>query len=114
MSLAIEDEIYLRNFINDISGGLLPLTTFSGSAVLDFGVINDGETAALTIALLGAVAGATVAVGPPAALEAGLSAVAVVIATNVVEVRLTYLSIGVGPTSINPASGTYKVTVFIP
>lgn len=114
MPLTIEDELYLRNFINDINGGLLPLTTFSGSAVLDFGTILDATTLSLTIALVGAVAGAAVAVGPPATLEAGLSVVAVVTATNVVEVRLTYLSTGAGPSSINPAAGLYRVTVFIP
>ena len=111
--MTVEDEIYLRDFINDIETGLLPMTTVSGSQSLDFGSILDGETAALTIAVVGAVAGSAVAVGPPAALEANLSATAVVTATNVVEVRLKYNSDGTVP-SINPAAGIYKVTVFIP
>lgn len=114
MPLTVEDEIYLRDFLNDIDGGLLPLTTISGSQSLDFGVILDGETAPLQFALIGALAGAAIAVGPPATLEAGLTATAIVPALNVVEVRLTYLSSGAGPTSINPAVGIYKVTVFIP
>lgn len=112
MSLAVEDELYLRNFLNDIDGGLLPMTTVSGSASLDFGSIAYGDVVALTIALTGAVAGATVAVGPPAALEAGLLLTALIISTNLVEVRCHNMS----PTfaAVNPAPGTYKVTVFIP
>ncbi len=112
MPLAVEDEIYIRNFLNDPDRSLFPLTTVSGSATLNFGVILDGESATLTIPVTGAIPGDAVALGAPAALEADLIPSAFVSATNVVEVRLLFMS-KTGATSINPAAGVYKATVFI-
>ena len=112
MALAVEDEIYVRNFLNDPDRSLFPLTTVSGSASLDFGVILDGEIGVLTIPVTGAIPGDAVSLGPPAALEADLHPTALVSATNTVEVRLAFLS-KTGATSINPAPGVYKATVFI-
>lgn len=80
----------------------------SATAVHDFGSIpaqscNDGKTITVT----GAAVGDTVELGPPAALEAGLTATGIVTSANTVTVRLC----NVTAAPIDPASATWRATV---
>lgn len=77
------------------------------SATLNFASIAAGATAELTVTLTGAAAGDVVALGPPAALEAGLAATGIVTAADTVTVRLLNTTGG----AVDPASATWKVRV---
>jgi len=74
------------------------------TAVLDFGSINAGLAADLTIALSGAVVGDLVIAAPPV-LAAGLSYAAFVSAANVVTVRLCNNTAG----AVDAASASWSV-----
>lgn len=80
----------------------------TATAALDFGSIAAGATAELTISVTGATTGAAVALGPPAALEAGLVATGYVSAAGTVTVRLHNTTGG----AIDPAAATWRATVF--
>jgi hypothetical protein len=82
----------------------------SNSATLDFGSINAGATAELTITVTGAATGDTVQLAPPAALEAGLVATGFVSAANTVTVRLANIT----GSPIDPASATWGAVVLQP
>jgi hypothetical protein len=79
-----------------------------GSATLDFPSIPAAGQAELTIPVTGAIPWFdTVALGPPAALEAGLVATARITASGVVTVRLSNIT----GAAIDPASALWRVTV---
>lgn len=84
-------------------------TMKSATATLDFGSIGAGAVAELTIPLTGAVAGDSVAVAAPAALEAGLVFSAFVSAADTVSLRVGNLTAG----AIDPASADWTVSVFV-
>jgi hypothetical protein len=79
----------------------------SATATLDFPSIGSNSSADLTITVTGAVVGASVSIGAPSTLEAGLIFSAWVSATNTVTVRLHNNSGG----SVDPASATWRATV---
>ena len=79
----------------------------SATATLDFPSIASNDTHTLTITVTGAVAGDSVFLGVPAALDAGLIFCASVTATNTVTVRMHNSSGG----STDPASATFRATV---
>jgi hypothetical protein len=79
-----------------------------GSATLDFGSTAAQSSADLTITVTGAADGDTVDVGAPnASVNANTSYYAWVSAANTVTVRFNNYSSG----AVDPASGTFKVTV---
>lgn len=80
----------------------------TGSAALDFGSIATQTSADLTISVTGAAVGDTVALGLPAAPTAGIAFNAFVDSANSVTVRAHNYTGG----AVDPASATYKVTVF--
>lgn len=75
---------------------------------LNFASIAAAGTASLTITVTGAAVGDSVALGLPAAPDAGIVFNAYVSATDTVTVRASNLTAG----AIDPASATYRVTVF--
>lgn len=77
------------------------------SATLTFPSIAAGDSADLTVAVTGAVAGDVVQLGPPAALQAKLMAFGYVTAADVVTVRVANQSAG----ALTPVSGGWKVLV---
>ncbi len=91
-----------------LAGGSALAKYLTASAALDFGSILTLAQADLTIAVTGAAVGDNVALGLPAAPEAGMSFMAFVSATDVVTVRATNTS----GSTIDPASATYRVAVF--
>jgi hypothetical protein len=99
----------------DVSGDVKLGTTgtvfqaiVSATAVLDFPSINSNRSAELTMSVPGAQVGASVHLGAPASLELHLIAFAFVSAQDTVTVRL-YNS---DSSSIDPASATWRATVF--
>lgn len=78
----------------------------TATATLDFPSIAAQTCAELTITVTGAAVGSAVSVGPPAALEAGLSATGYVSATSTVTVRLCNVTTG----AIDPAAATWRAT----
>ena len=78
-----------------------------GSAALDFPSIAAGAEAELTVGVSGAVAGAAVFVGAPAAIEAGLSWSAYASAADTVTIRVRNDTAA----AIDPASATWTVRV---
>ncbi len=91
-----------------LAGGSVLAKYLTASAALDFGSILTLAQADLTIAVTGAAVGDNVALGLPAAPEAGMSFMAFVSSTNVVTVRATNTS----GSTIDSASATYRVAVF--
>lgn len=96
-------------------------TTYFGSKVkTGTAALNYAEIAAqtataiatetLTVAVTGAAVGDSVAVGPPAALEAGLIWHAWVSAADTVSIRVGNITAA----PINPASATWRATVIKP
>lgn len=83
-------------------------TMLTATAALDFPSIPANATTNLTITVTGAGVNDTVGLGPPAALTSEIGLTAFVSATNTVTVR------AINPTgaAIDPASGTYRATVF--
>jgi len=84
--------------------GLLGL---SATATLDFASIAAGAIGELTITVTGAAVGDTVALGPPAAIEAGLVWSGFVSAADTVKIRIH----NVTAAAIDPASATWKATI---
>lgn len=82
------------------------VTTLTGSATLDFPSTAAGTSSDLTIAVAGAAVGNPVSVSAPVN-AANSSYSAFVSSAGVVTVRFNNYSAG----AIDPASGTYKVTV---
>lgn len=91
-----------------VAGGTKLNKLLSTTATLDFGSIAAQDTADLTVTLTGAATGDAVAIGPPSGLEADIVVFGFVSAADTVTVRAA------NPTgaSIDPASATYRVTVF--
>ena len=88
--------------------GLRQTVSLIGSATLDFPSIAAAGTANLTIAVAGAAVGDPVAVGVPAAFNAGLSVHGFVSAADTVTVRVINATAG----ALNPASAAFAVCVF--
>ena len=80
----------------------------TAKATLDFPSVVAGTTEVLTITVTGASVNDTVAVGLPATLNDNLVFDARVTAANTVTVRAINNTAG----AINPASGTYRVSVW--
>ena len=80
----------------------------SGSASLNFPSIAANATSTLTITVTGATVGRPVALGPPAAIESGLSWCGYVSAADTVTIRLRNTT----GSAIDPASGTWTALVF--
>jgi len=94
-----------------VSDGTDPAWGHAGiwvSTTLDFGTGTGQMSTDLTVAVTGAAIGDPVALGTPAAPDANACFTAWVSATNVVTVRFN----NYGTSTVDPASGTYKVLVF--
>lgn len=81
--------------------------SLTATATLDFPSIAAAGQQELTITVTGAAVGESVALAPPAALEAGLQVTGYVSAANTVKVRLS----NVTGSAIDPASATWRATV---
>jgi len=81
--------------------------TYSANATLDFPSIAANSTAELTMTVTGAVAGHTVKLGAPAAIETGLIWCGYVSATDTVTIRIHNMTGG----AINPASASWRARV---
>ena len=91
-----------------IGGGTAIAKVLSATATLDFPSISSNDTHTLTMTVTGAVAGNAVFIGVPAALDANLSWSASVTAADTVTIRMHNAS----GASVDPASCTYRATVF--
>ena len=91
-----------------IGGGTAITKVLSATATLDFPSISSSDTHTLTMTVTGAVAGDSVFIGVPAALDANLIWSGSVTAADTVTIRMHNAS----GASVDPASGTYRVTVF--
>lgn len=91
---------------SNLLGGALNI--LSATATLDFASISANSNASLTMTVTGAKVGDAVFVGLPSAFNADLIAVGFVSATNTVTIRVHNTSSG----SVDPASGTFRATVF--
>jgi hypothetical protein len=97
-----------KTFTLPDASGTIP-TVLTGSATLDFASTLTLASAELTITVAGAAAGDVVALGVPVAAANNDSCyTAYVSTTDTVAVRFNNFSAG----SIDPASATFKVTVF--
>lgn len=86
------------------------LHIISATATLDFGNIAAGTSADLTITVTGATVGSSVELGLPAAPNAAIVFTAWVSAADTVTVR----AFNNNPiTAVDPASGSYRVTVTV-
>lgn len=91
-----------------IGGGTGISKVLSATATLDFPSIASNDTHSLTMTVTGAIAGNAVFIGVPAALDANLIWQASVTAADTVTIRMHNAS----GASVDPASGTYRATVF--
>ena len=91
-----------------IGGGTAIAKVLSATATLDFPSISSNDMHTLTMTVTGAVAGNSVFLGVPAALDANLIWQASVTAADTVTIRMHNAS----GASIDPATGTYRATVF--
>ena len=91
-----------------IGGGTAIAKVLSATATLDFPSIASNDMHTLTMTVTGAIAGNAVFLGVPAALDANLIWQASVTAADTVTIRMHNAS----GASIDPASGTYRATVF--
>lgn len=82
----------------------------TATAALNFSSIAAGLSADLTITVTGAAVGDAVAVGTPAAPDAGMTFFGFVSATNTVTIRAVNNTAG----AVDLASGTYRATVVKP
>lgn len=82
--------------------------TITATAVLDFPNVVAQTAQTLTVTVTGAAVGDSVALGPPAAFNAGLVATGWVSAVNTVSIQLANVTVA----DINPASATWRATVF--
>lgn len=90
-----------------VGGGTAITKVLSATATLDFGPTAAQTSADLTVSVTGAAVGGSVSLGLPAAPAANTSFSAWVSAADVVTVR--FLNSSASP--VDPASGTYRVTV---
>ena len=84
------------------------LKLLSATATLDFGSIAAAATGTLTITVTGALVGDAVAIGLPSSPAAGIVFYGYVSATNTVTIR----AMNITGSAVDPASGTYRATVF--
>ena len=91
-----------------IGGGTAIAKVLSATATLDFPSIASNDTHTLTMTVTGAAAGNAVFIGVPAALDANLIWCGSVTAADTVTIRMHNAS----GASVDPASGTYRATVF--
>jgi hypothetical protein len=101
--------------VGGLKGSTLQLKTgatvsdiLTATATLDFPSIASNSYSDLTITVTGAVTGSSVHLGAPSGFEANLTFCGWVSATNTVTVRIHNGSGG----AINPASATWRATVF--
>ena len=99
----------------DVSGdtklgtsGTVFQSVVSATATLDFPNISNNHIQELTMTVTGAQVGGSVHLGAPSTLEANLIAFGFVSATNTVTIRLAHM----GGSGLNPASATWRATVF--
>ncbi len=92
----------------NVGGGTTLLKVMSASATLDFASTSAQSSSELTITVTGAAVGDPVSLATPAAPNANACFTAYVSAGNTVTVRFNNYSSG----AIDPASGTYRATVF--
>lgn len=95
---------------NGTANILVPGNCVTNTATLDFPSIAAAASANLTMTVTGAVVGYSVSIGLPAAPAAGIVWDAFVSAADTVTIRATNITAG----AIDPASATYRATVFIP
>lgn len=98
-------------FLNNIRraiNAIAPTNILTATATLDFGSINAAATGTLTVTVTGATTNDSVALGLPAAPTSGIVFQAYVSATDTVTVSATNITAA----PIDPASATYRVTVF--
>ena len=90
-------------------GGTTTLHTHTlyATASLNFSSIAANAIAALTVTVTGAVVGATVKLGPPAAIEAGLVWCGYVSSANTVTIRIHNSS----GSAVDPVAATWSVRV---
>lgn len=99
------------NFRNASTGAVSVLKQqLTATAALDFPSISSGLSADRTITVTGALAGQSVSAGLPAAPAAGIVFNAFVSAPDTVTIRASNIS----GSAIDPASATYRATVFAP
>lgn len=89
------------------AAGTAMASIISATAALNFGNILAAASADLTITVTGAAVGDAVHLGPPAALEATVTALGIVTAADTVTVRL----FNIGGIAVDPASATWRATV---
>lgn len=85
----------------------VPLTA---TATLDFGSIAAAASEDLTITVAGAVIGYSTTYGLPASPTAGITWTSFVSAADTVTIRATNIT----ASAVDPASATYRATVFVP
>lgn len=111
MDLTDEDKRRLVDHLQDTANPhLIQFPILKGSAELNFGSINAGATAELTLTVTGAVTGQPVALSSASSVEAGLIWCGYVSAANTVTVRM-YNTTGA---PIDPAAATWTALVFSP
>lgn len=99
--------IFLNNIRRAVNA-IAPTNILTATATLDFGSINAAATGTLTVTVTGATTNDSVALGLPAAPTSGIVFQAYVSATDTVTVSATNITAA----PIDPASATYRVTVF--
>lgn len=108
MTIDEDQNVYLEKGLRIGAAGALIANTFTATGSLNFGSIAAAASADLTIPVVGAVVGDAVALGLPAAPEAGIIFMAFVSAADTVTVRATNITVA----PIDPAAANYRVTVF--
>ena len=86
------------------------IKALTATATLDFGSIAAGASEDLTITVSGAVVGYSTSYGLPASPAAGITWSSFVSSSNTVTIRATNVTL----TPVDPASATYRATVFVP
>lgn len=99
--------IFLNNIRRAVNA-IAPTNVLTATATLDFGSIAAAATATLTVTVTGATTNDSVALGLPAAPTSGIVFQAYVSAADTVTVSATNITAA----PIDPASATYRVTVF--
>lgn len=109
MDLTDEDKRRLVDHLQDTANPhLIQFPILKGSTGLNFGPINAGATAELTLTVTGAVTGQPVALSSASSVEAGLIWCGYVSAANTVTVRM-YNTTGA---PIDPVASTWTALVF--
>ena len=84
------------------------VAVYSATATLDFGSIAAAASSSLTITVTGAATTDAVAIGLPAAPAAGIVFFGFVSSSNTVTIR----AMNITALAVDPASATYRATVF--